>query len=418
MKAPEIQPLISIPHQVAKSQIFSNGCGLHWLEGGSQEVAKIEWIWEHQPIEGIAAWEKDLVQKMQFEGSESYSRKQISELLDFYGIYSQFEGWMNYTSLVWHGLTRNLPSLVDVLFDVQLKPTFPETEWKTLQQAEIQSFHLSCERVNNLARRLFNQHLFSNHPYGLTISENGIREMDTQRLHHIHSKLFKKPFHVFVSGKNIGELVEMIGEKMEVLSLEKNENKDILPISYKKELLFQEKMGAQQNCIRIGRLAVGRNHEDFHGFQVLNTIIGGYFGSRLMKNLREDKGLTYGIGSMSYPFFEQSMFFINAEVKATEAQLALDEIQKELMILQKELISEEELNLVISTMQGQMIQGCDGIFAHMDRNKNIILNQLSSDYYQSFFEKLNGIRPEEIQELSQKYLNWDDLLRVNIGLRN
>jgi len=79
---------------------------------------------------------------------------------------------------------------------------------------------------------------------------------------------------------------------------------------------------------------------------------------------------------------------------------------------------EEELGLVISTMQGQMIQGCDGIFAHMDRNKNILLNQLPSDYYSNFFEKLSLINSEELMKLSQKYLLWDDLLRVNVGLGN
>jgi predicted Zn-dependent peptidase len=111
------------------------------------------------------------------------------------------------------------------------------------------------------------------------------------------------------------------------------------------------------------------------------------------------------------------MFFINAEVKAAEANAAMEEIRKELEKLQKEKVSEEELNLVISTMQGQLIQGCDGIFAHMDRNKNIFLNQLPSNYYQDFFDKLSGINSEKIMELSQKYLNWDDLLKVNVGLR-
>ncbi len=418
MKAPIIQTLHSIPHQVAQSQFFSNGCALHWLEGGSQEVAKVEWIWEHQPVNGIAPWEKDIVQKMQFEGSENYSRKQIAELLDFYGVFSQFEGWMNFTSLVWHGLTRNMPSLIDLLFDIQWNPIFSEDEWKTLQQSEIQSFHLSNEKVNHRARRLFNHHLFSNHPFGQTLSEEGLQKMNVARMKEIHQTLFKKPFHVFVSGKNIGELVEMIGQKMAQISLEKHQEGPNTTISYDKNYFFEEKVGAQQNCIRIGRLAMGRNHPDFLGFQVLNTVIGGYFGSRLMKNLREDKGLTYGIGSMCYPFYDQSMFFINAEVKASEANLAMDEIQKELQILQTERMMEEELGLVISTMQGQMIQGCDGIFAHMDRNKNILLNQLPSDYYSNFFEKLSLINSEELMKLSQKYLLWDDLLRVNVGLGN
>lgn len=418
MKAPKIQPLSSIPHQVAKSEFFSNGCGLHWLEGGSQEVVKLEWIWEHQPIQGIAPWEKDMVQKMQFEGSKNYSRKQIAELLDFYGIYSQFEGWMNYTSLVWFGLSRNMPSLVDLLFDVQIHPLFSQEDWKTLQTAEIQSFRLASEKVSNLARRTFNHHLFSDHPYGTIMTEEGIQSFTTEKQKEIHEKLFKKPFHVFISGKNIGELVEMIGEQIEKISFPNEVQIPTATINYSKENLCHEKAGAQQNCLRIGRLAMGRNHEDFLGFQVLNTLVGGYFGSRLMKNLREEKGLTYGIGSMCYPFFEQSMFFINAEVKAAEANTAMEEIRKELEKLQMEKVSEEELNLVIRTIQGQLIQGCDGIFAHMDRNKNIILNQLPSIYYQDFFDKLSKINSEKIMELSQKYLNWDDLLKVNVGLRS
>jgi len=416
MSAPKIHPLTSIPHQIAESHYFPNGCALHWLEGGTQEVAKVECIWLHHPIEGIAPWEKDMVQKMQMEGSKSYSRKQISELLDFYGVYSQFEGWMDYSSMVWHGLTKNIPFLIDLMFDIQLNPTFSQEEWSILQKSEIQSFHLSNEKVNNLARRVFNKHLFPDHPFGLTISEDGIKNLSPNRLKFIHEQLFLQPFHVFVSGKNIGELVENIGKKLEKLPMFEKRKQGFHVLKYENKSVFQLKENAQQNCLRIGRLAMGRNNEDFTAFQVLNTIIGGYFGSRLMKNLREDKGLTYGIGSMCYPFYQQSMFLINAEVKASESDLALQEIQNEIVQLQNAYISKEELDLVINTMQGQLIQGSDGIFAQMDRNKNIILNQLPSNYYEIFFDSISKINPGKILELSRNYLNWDDLLRVNVGL--
>ena len=178
---------------------------------------------------------------------------------------------------------------------------------------------------------------------------------------------------------------------------------------------YIEKGDALQSAIRLGKVAINRSHADFPGMQVLNTILGGYFGSRLMANIREDKGYTYGIGSALVSMKNAGYFFIASEVGADVCGSALDEIYKEINILKQDAVSTEELSLVRNYMLGSMLGSLENAMSHADKFKNIYFSGLGYDYYQNYIRTVKTINPEDLLGLASKYFNTDAFETVIVG---
>ena len=148
---------------------------------------------------------------------------------------------------------------------------------------------------------------------------------------------------------------------------------------------------------------------------MLNTILGDYFGSRLMSNIREDKGYTYGIGSMVAELRETGYFLIATEVGTEVKDAALSEIQHELKQLQNEPVSEQELELVKNYMLGQLLKSADGPYSMTDLFLSVEPYGFDLNFYNKAIDSLRSITPARIQELAKRYLNWEDMTIVTAG---
>jgi predicted Zn-dependent peptidase len=178
-----------------------------------------------------------------------------------------------------------------------------------------------------------------------------------------------------------------------------------------------EMEGTVQCAIRVGKMAVNKPHPDYQALKILNTLLGGYFGSRLMSNIREDKGFTYGIGSALVSLKNSGYYFIASEVGADVCSAAMTEIEKEMAILKKDVVSDEELSLVRNYMLGSMLGSLENALSHADKFKNIYFSGLGYDYYQNYIQTVRNISPEEVLNLANRYLNFDGLQRVIVGKR-
>jgi zinc protease len=176
-----------------------------------------------------------------------------------------------------------------------------------------------------------------------------------------------------------------------------------------------EKPDALQTALRVGKVLFNRTHPDFAGMHVLNTILGGYFGSRLMTNIREDKGYTYGIGSGLISLKHSGFFYISSEVGNEFADKAMDEIFNEINLLSNEPVSNEELSLVRNYLGGTFLRSVDGPFSLAERFKEMHEHDLTIDYYFNLLEKIQTITPDEIMELANRYLSVDSLYQLKVG---
>jgi predicted Zn-dependent peptidase len=165
----------------------------------------------------------------------------------------------------------------------------------------------------------------------------------------------------------------------------------------------------------MGRFLFPKSHPDYIDFQVLNTILGDYFGSRLMSNIREDKGYTYGIGSGVMDLNQTGYFVIVTEVGKEVLDLTLNEIKLEMERLQNELVAGDELDLVKNYMLGQLLKSADGPYAMLDMYNSVDMYGLTLAFYDEAIQKIKHITPERIRELAKQYLNVEDFLIITAG---
>ena len=182
-----------------------------------------------------------------------------------------------------------------------------------------------------------------------------------------------------------------------------------------KGVFHVEKVGALQSGIRVAKIMFDKHHADYHGFNVMNTIFGDYFGSRLMKNIREDKGYTYGIGSMLAEIYQNGYFAIMTQVGKKFVDPTLDEIKKEMDKMRNELVGEQELTMVRNYLMGQSLKAADGPFSMMDLFLQVEVADLDYSFYNRAIHVLKTITPQEIKALAQKYLIWDEMLVITAG---
>jgi predicted Zn-dependent peptidase len=179
--------------------------------------------------------------------------------------------------------------------------------------------------------------------------------------------------------------------------------------------VFIEKRKAVQSAIRIGSPTINKLHADYHGLQITDTLLGGYFGSRLMKNIREEKGLTYGISSNINSLQLSGYKVIATEVGKKYTQKTLDEIYKEIKILQTEPVDRKELDVVRSFMTGELLRMFDGPFAVADSFRSAWEYGFDNTFYYKLAEKIKTIEPDEIMWMAKTYYNIDELYEVVVG---
>jgi len=320
---------------------------------------------------------------------------------------------------VFYSLNKYLDDLLPVLHEIALKAVFPQEEVETVIRKQHQEFLVNMEKVNFVARQNFGALIFGKkHPYGQSAKDEDYRKINNRVLQQYFEKRYRRaPFSMILAGKIpegiIGKLNKYFGQHP---IAEHNAGSHIYPIEPSPDQShFIEKPGALQSALRIGKPVINKLHPDYQKLKVLNTLFGGYFGSRLMTNIREDKGYTYGIGSGIVSFRYTGMFYIASEVGAEVTRKAFVEIDREIEKLINEPVHDEELELVKSYMTGNFLRSADGPFALAELFRSVLPFGLTMDYYRDFLSTIKTITTEEIINLAVTYLQPDSLIRLTVG---
>jgi predicted Zn-dependent peptidase len=170
-----------------------------------------------------------------------------------------------------------------------------------------------------------------------------------------------------------------------------------------------------QSSIMVGNASILRNDPDYDELTVLNTVFGGYFGSRLMSNIREDKGYTYGIYSSLTPYRNGTIFEIGAEVGKEHKDNTFREIKLEMQRLQNEPIDEEELQTVKNYMSGRILRSVDGALRYSDVLKSMILFDRNPEKINEYLTAIQNISAERVQQLAKRYLDFEKMYRIAVG---
>lgn len=418
--APVFKSIDNIHIPEPQTYILKNGLPVYYMSGGSQEVTRLELCFfagnghEQQRMQSHVAF------NMANSGTTKRTSQQIAEELDYYGSYLELSPEKEYSYITLYSLNKHLPSVLPVLADVLQGAVYPDHELDVFKQNAIQKLNVNNQKVNNRASRRFNQVLFgAATPFGYAETAEDYSALTSQALLSFYDQYIKNGYvNIIVSGRIGKEELAVIDDFIGGMPFKTHpqpKTNDITP-QPESELIHRVDMpGTVQCAIRVGKHMVNKTHPDYQGLKILNTLLGGYFGSRLMSNLREDKGYTYGIGSWIVSRPSNGYFGLSAEVGAEVYKDALVEIYKEIDMLTHVLVDDEELELVANYKMGNLLKGFDGPFACADKFRSLINYGLTTEYYHTYIKKIKTIKPAELKSLAEQYLQAGTFYEVVAG---
>ncbi|MDB5111284.1 MAG: insulinase family protein [Mucilaginibacter sp.] len=398
---------------------LSNGCNIFYFNSGDQELVRIEWIFNNLHFDRTKPLLNMAVNTMLTEGTTQLSSSQIADKIDFYGAFLQVDYGFDHSQVTLYSLNKHLQYTLPVVQDILTASVFPDKELNTFIRNQQQKLQVNLQKNDVVARRLFNKAIYGNTIYGYNAEVDDYENLRREDML-VHFKQMYQPSNciIVVSGKIEKQTIDLLtivfGNNWENTGETANTIQSAIETATE-HFYFNEKPEALQSAIRMGMPVFNRTHPDFPALQVLNTVLGGYFGSRLMANIREDKGYTYGIGSGLSSFKQTGAFFIATEVGADVCKAAVNEIEKEINILKTELISEEELDLVRNYMLGSLLGSLENVFSHADKFKNLYFSDLDYDYYERYTVTVKTITADQLLQLANKYFSYDRLYKVIVG---
>jgi len=407
---------INIPAELIS---LSNGMPLFLIKAGTEDVMRIEFVFRAGIVYETIALVATSTNMMLSEGSVNYSAEELNSILDYYGIFLNFSAEKDTAGLTIYFLNKYIEKVLELMNEILFHPAFSDRDLDTLLKKRLSWYRINKEKVQNLATDNYFESVFgSNHPYGRQVQESDFEVIKSSFLREFHKKYYNpEGMTVIVSGKIPEKTIGLFERYFGELHLEKTSSTDsAVPIkgSFEKKK-FIEKKGALQTSVRIGSATINKRHPDYPGLKILNVILGGYFGSRLMKNIREEKGFTYGIHSSVSSLNLSGFKIISTEVGKKYTKKTADEIYKEIRLLQTLPVPKDELDVVRNYMSGEMVRMFDGPFALAESFKSVWEFGLDNNYFLNFINKIRTITSDEIIRLAQLYYNIDDLYEITAG---
>jgi len=420
---PELNIMDSI--ELVEPAIYNldNKINLFAFDVSNLDFVKIDFVFEA----GSKFHSKNLIASfttsLMLEGADDMNSKEISEAFDFMGANISANTSKDYASISLTVLNEYLETALNLLSKIFFKPNFDENELDTFLNNKIQAFIVNNQKVDYIARNNFMSLIFGeNHPYGKINKRADFENISPNELQDFYKNYFtKENCNIIISGKVKDKDIKLINSFFGNNNWNSNQNHNILNFDKSPSINhkhFIQKDGAMQNAIRIGKEIINREHKDYFDLAISNTVLGGFFGSRLMKNIREDKGYTYGIGSAIASMKDASVFFITSEVGSENSQKAIDEIYAEINKLANSGLDNDELELVKNYLQGSILRKFDGPFAIAERFKELYINGLDYSFYLNYLDRIKNINSIDIQNAVEKHILNSNLFELIVGNNN
>ncbi|WP_229236036.1 M16 family metallopeptidase [Dyadobacter tibetensis] len=416
---PDFQVITDIVLPPSESAVLANGMNMLVLNIGEQPVVRLECIFNAgtwYEAEPNAAY---FAVKMLAEGTKNRKSVEISEAFERIGAFTELTAGADRVGIVVYCLTRFIPEVLDIITDLLQNADYPQNELEELKNITIQNLRVNLEKTAYLASTTLKRALFGKeHPYGKIQLESEIKELTSAHiLAHYEAFIQNRACTVVLAGQVSEETVELVAQRLGELP--------VLPapvvrittpqVEYAGQQLMVEKVDSVQSSIRMGRVLFNRTHPDYFPMLVTNEIFGGYFGSRLMKNIREEKGLTYGISSHMLNMSQAGYLMIGTDVKKEFTQQTIDEIKKEMLKLQTELVGVDELQTVKNFMAGELAGSLNTAFEIADKRKTILLEGLTEDFFEQYIHSIHATTAEQVMQMAKTYLNPAEMVEVVVG---
>ncbi|WP_229688983.1 M16 family metallopeptidase [Puia dinghuensis] len=402
-----------------RRHVLSNGIEVYAIDLGNVEAMMVTWIFyagnSFEKKKGVAAAVNSLLKN----GTSKRKAFDINEHFEYYGAYLNRAAHHETAEMTLHCLNKHVGELLPVVAELVTDSVFPVEELDIYKKNAQQRLQVSLKKSDFVATRLIDAYLYGpEHPYGRYMQLEDYQQLEREDLLAFYHQYYQEgTCRILVAGKLPEDIIPRLEASFGSLTIHAPQKgvslpaPAIIPAAEKRYQIANDPNGVQ-GSIRIARNFPNRHHPDFQRVQVLNNVFGGFFGSRLMANIREDKGYTYGIYSYLVNNMQESALMISTEAGKEVCAPAITEVYKEMDLLREELIDEEELQMARNFAIGTILGDLDGPFQVASRWKNILLNGLDGDYFKEGVRIIKTIGPEELRELARKYLRPEEFFEL------
>ncbi|KAA6324918.1 hypothetical protein EZS27_025807 [termite gut metagenome] len=419
---PLIRDIEGMDIQPPAQEVMPNGVSLDVINRGEQEVTRLDVIF------GGGGWHQEqklqavLTNRMLREGSSKYTSAGIAEQLDYYGAWLELSSALEHTHITLYSLNKHFAQTLDVLESMIKEPVFPEKELNTVRETNIRQLRVNLSKADFVARRSLMLAMYGKgHPCGMYNTEDDYRNITPDVLR----KFYNRYYHagncsIFISGRVTDEVIRCVESTFGIEAFGqdngKPDTKEYSPFSTsEKRISVAHEESEMQTAVQLGEFIITLQHPDYLKMRVLITLLGGYFGSRLMSNIREDKGYTYGISAGTYFCPNNGLLYIAAETGVEYVEPLIREVYCEIDKLQHELVGMEELSGVKNYMMGEMCRSYESAFSLSEAWIFIKNSGLSGDYFSHAAQAIKEITPVEIRDLACHYLCKENIKELVVG---
>lgn len=417
---PQIRPVVVEKMDLPVETVMPNGVPVYVLEGGYKGIVRFELLFKG----GYAIQDKPLqatfTNRMLREGAGELSSDGISHKLDYYGAWIESYSSQKCNHLILHCLSKHFVSLLGLLETMVKRPLFPEKNLDVVRRGGKAHFEVNSKKVDVVAQRYFEQALWGdNHRLGHIVQAVDYDNITRDDLVAYHKNVYNSGnLAIFISG-DVGELeISAIKDAFGCGEWGVVCKNNCVPVDAPSSVPGRCNIkidGAIQSAVKIGFMAMDVSNPDFHKFRFLTVLLGGYFGSRLMSNIREENGYTYHISAEVDAYGKRNAFMISSETANEYVELCIKEIYKELERLRNKPISEEEVEHVRNYILGEMCRECEGLTAKSEIFVNAWLSGESFASVNDYLEVVKNVSAGDLSRVAKEYLIPDNMIEIIVG---
>lgn len=403
--------------------VLPGGATLHIYDGCDTPVNAITVIRHGGNAEADNSAMAEIYAKMHREGSKNFTGAQLADILDYNGSWMATSCTPHHLSLKYFSLNSKMKNVLPAIADSTLHPAFPEEALEVNRHATANRIAVEREKVQYLAAECSTRSIMGiTHPLSQPVVPDDAMAVTAESLHEMSAKFADASnLHIYVAGKITPDILSRISDAFSTDAPSRPATPlDIKPFSSEPASLTPsiiDRPGSKQSAIHITLPAIGRHHPDYVALHLAVTALGGYFGSRLMQNIREEKGLTYGISAGLLGYLDGGYTLISTECDNAYTVQVVDEIRHELRRLATDPCCGEELMRLRQSASASLLEVIETPFSIASYRVLEQTTGMTSDYFDSKQKMLENLTPELISDVAKRYLDPDNILITIAGDR-
>ncbi|MDH5609196.1 MAG: insulinase family protein [Cyclobacteriaceae bacterium] len=414
--APQAYPIAGISFPVYHVHPFAQGMEGVLVFDHAHPVVSVEILLKsgrwYENVPGVSYYAIKMLQ----EGTATKSAEQVAFGFESLGSFLELNTGLDHCVVKLYSLKRTFEKSLALLQEILFSPVFPEKEFGLMRVQRSEQIKAHLSNNSQLATLLFNKKLFGeNHPYGTILTPDRVMELELgQVTDYYRHQLFYEP-QLLLTGHVEEKEIELVNNMLCIpMTLSGGQMGSTGHARKEAEPVMASRQSTQAS-VRLGSRTIGKNHPDFHNLSISNSLLGGFFGSRLMKNIREEKGYTYGIYSSLIQTLHENYWLVSTEMTKDNVKLGIEEIKKEIALLAAVAPTNEEMDILKNYLKGKLMGSMDTVFGKAQLVKSLAIHKLPENYFDTYFESIERLTPDQIPALIDTYLQADPQVLIELS---